>query len=571
MNHPPQPPGNAPPPRDETAKVKTKSWFQPIWFVPIAVILVVGYVVYSSVLHRGKTITITFASADGLLPGETALKHKNVQLGTVEDVKLTDDLSHVEVKLRVQRHEAAVLTDHARFWVVRPRLQGGLIAGIQASLETLTSGAYIAVDPGGPGGAAKEHFTGLEEPPGVRSDEPGKVVTLNSAHLGALGPGAPLYYREVVVGEVLKYELGEQDQPIKFRVFVRAPYDKFVSDKTRFFNVSGLAVNVGPEGLRVELQSVQALLSGGIAFDTPKGQTGTPSPDGAEFALYDSKTRADATKYSTNIACVTYIEASMSGLVEGAPVQLLGSPIGQVREIRFVNHPKHPGAWLARVSFDIQPERIPLLPGAVTMTQPMLREHPPHVILDSPSFLLSQKVLSLDFSNARTVLTAADVWQEGELLVLPGESGGLDNVSVALGHIAGKLEKIPFDDIGKNLNDTLASVSNTVGGQDMKDAIAKLSATMSDVQNLVNNANKNLGPALERIPAIADQLQQTIASANHAFGESGYGANSDFQRNVQRLMGQVAEAARGIRLLADFLDRHPESLLRGRNGSAGEK
>ena len=160
------------------------------------------------------------------------------------------------------------------------------------------------------------------------------------------------------------------------------------------------------------------------------------------------------------------------------------------------------------------------------------------------------------------------MWREGELLVLPGEGGGMDNVSVALGHIAGKLEKIPFDDIGKNLNETLASVSNTVGGQDMQNAIKKLSATMEDVRKLVANADKNLGPTLERLPQIADQLQQAIAGANTALGGgAGYGADSDFQRNIQRLMTQVSEAARSFRLLADFLDRHPEALLRGRNGA----
>lgn len=553
---------------DASARVKKKNYFQPIWLVPIVIALVVGYVIYDNVLHSGKTIMITFNSAEGLLPGETALKHKNVQLGTVEDVRLTDDLSHVEVKLRVKRHEAAILTDHARFWVVRPRLQGGLIAGVQASLETLTSGAYIAVDPGQPGGARQDRFTGLEEPPGVRSDEPGKVVVLKSEKLGALGPGAPVYYREVTVGEVLKYEVGNPGDPIKFRTFIRAPYDRLVNDKTRFWNVSGLNVGMGPEGLHVELASVQALLSGGVSFDTPKGQEGPPVADSSEFGLYDSKARADANKYAMNVPCVTYLETSINGLAEGAPVQLLGATIGQVDEIRFVNHPKKPGAWLVRVSFDIQPERIPAIPGTTPMTLQMLQQRPPHVVLDSTNILLSQKVLTLDFSDARTKLTSADVWMEGELLVLPGEGGGMDNVSVALGHIAGKLEKIPFDDIGKNLNETLASVSNTVGGQDMQNAIKKLSATMEDVRKLVANADKNLGPTLERLPQIADQLQQAIAGANTALGGgAGYGADSDFQRNIQRLMTQVSEAARSFRLLADFLDRHPEALLRGRNGA----
>ncbi len=156
--------------------------------------------------------------------------------------------------------------------------------------------------------------------------------------------------------------------------------------------------------------------------------------------------------------------------------------------------------------------------------------------------------------------------------MLEGQSGGFDNVAVALGRIAGKIEQIPFDDIGKNLDATLVSVKDTVGGQDMKNAIAELNQTMQDVHKLVKSADSGLTPALAKLPAMADQLNQAIENANHAFGNAGYGADSDFQRNASRMMRQVDDAMRSIRLLAEFLDKHPESLIRGRsNQPSGDK
>lgn len=549
------------------AAVKKYVRFSPVWLIPILVGLVVIYVGYSQIRKRGNEIAISFSSADGLVPGETPVNYKNVRLGTVEDVHLSDDLSRVEVRLRIERHAETILTDHARFWVVRPRFTGS-VTSLAAGLQTLVSGAYIAVDPGQPGGAKKTSFVGLEEPPAVRSDEAGHNYLLDADRLGSLGQGSPVYFRDAVVGEVLRYDVGNGQQPVKLRVFVRAPYDKLVTTNTHFWNVSGLAVNTGPEGLRVEMQSVQAVIAGGIAFGMPAyEQPAGQAPDQTTFKLLADEEASNSSAFTLQLPCVSYFSSSVEGLGPGAPVQMLGNTIGLVREVKLVNDPKHFGGWLARVAFDVQPERIP--PPATTITSDMLRAHPPRVFLDSVNIVTGRKVLSLDFDPSRAP-KPGDIEMEGNAVVLPGETGGLENVTTALGHVAGKLEQIPFDEIGKNLDATLKTVRDTVGGQDMQDAMKNLSATLADVRQLVKDADQGLAPALQRIPAIADQLQEAVTKANHAFGESGYGADSDFQRNVARLMTQVSEAARSVRLLADFLDRHPEALLRGRS-NASEK
>ena len=81
---------------------------------------------------------------------------------------------------------------------------------------------------------------------------------------------------------------------------------------------------------------------------------------------------------------------------------------------------------------------------------------------------------------------------------------------------------------------------------------------------LAREAKTDLGPALARLPRISEKLESAVDQAQAAFGQSGYGSDSKTQRSLERMMSQVGDAARSIRLLADYLNRHPESLVSGR-------
>jgi paraquat-inducible protein B len=227
--------------------------------------------------------------------------------------------------------------------------------------------------------------------------------------------------------------------------------------------------------------------------------------------------------------------------------------------------------FLARVAFDLQPERV-LRPGDYDkVSGPEVRALVAdglRVVLDSSSFITGQKVLSLQYvPNAKRSVVS----EEGGALVLPSQAGGLDGITTAMADIAAKLDRIPFDEIGNNLNNTLKSLNDTVGGPELKSAITSLSKTMKDVNHLVHEADTDLTPAMQHLPAIAGELQTAIERARDALGSSGYGANSDVQRNLAHMIEQVGDTARTIRLLADFLDHHPEALLRGRTAHTGER
>ncbi len=551
------------------AVARRRRRFSLVWLIPIVAGGIAVYLIFTTLTDRGPLITITFNTGTGIAAQQTEVKHKDVALGMVEDVHLATDFSHVTVHVRMNEEGARVATDHARFWVVRPRLSTGNISG----LETLLSGAYIEVDPGAPGGTQQREFVGLEDPPGVRSDEPGRTFTLKAASLGSIGAGSPIFYRDVNVGEVLGYDLGDGLGPVTINIFVRSPFDKFVHEQTHFWNTSGVSVGVGPSGIHLELQSIQALLAGGIAFETPKFAAKAPqSPSGSLFHLYTDKSEADAAGFQRQIPFVTYYTSSVSGLDRGSAVEIFGIQIGTVQDVR-LEVDTHSGAVQARVAFDVQPERASDLGGAGGQVNPRefvasLVARGMRAVLESSNFLTGQKDIALEFvPNAKP----AQLGTEGEALLMPSQSGGLDNLENSLSDIASKIDAIPFDDIGKNLNAALASVNRVVSGPDVRNALQKLSETLTDVQHLVRHADQGLTPALQRLPQISADLQQAVAKANNALGEGGYGSNSDFQRNMSRLLDQVNDAARSIRLLADFLDRHPEALIRGRTSQATER
>jgi paraquat-inducible protein B len=566
-------PGSAFPPEPvPEARIETRRGFQIVWLIPIIAALIAIFLGWRAIREQGETITITFSTAEGLTAGQTRIRHKAVDLGTVRRISLSPDMQHVIVEAAMRREADRFLTANARFWVVRPRLSAGNISG----LSTLLSGAYIEMDPGTPGGAPRASFTGLEEPPAVRSDEPGRSYVLQADRIGSLSSGSPVFYRDIVAGEVLSYEVHPaaraEDTTITIHIFVRAPYDRFVRQGTYFWNASGLNVQLGAEGVRLRLESLQALLSGGIAFDTPPPpRDGPVSPGGAVFTLYNDQSSAQAASFHNRISFLIYVRGSVRGLAVGAPVELFGIPIGSVSGIHLDLHGNGAQSRVA-IRFEVQPERI-FGPGEVPDTPPVelvrrLVAGGLRVQLRTANYLTGQLLVAMDFFPDQKPV---EVHTEEGAIVLPTLPGGLESITSNLGQILQKIAALPLDDFARRLDNTLAGVDALANGPELRGTLRTLTATLAALQELVRETNAGVGPALARLPEIAQGLQTTVDRANHllASAELGYGANSQVRRDLERLMDQFSDAARSVRLLADYLDQHPEALLRGRTGQAG--
>ncbi|MBV8400304.1 MAG: MCE family protein, partial [Acetobacteraceae bacterium] len=301
-----------------------------IWIIPLVTVLIAAWLVWDTYARRGPTITITFDGAEGLQAGQSHVKHKDLDMGQVQSIVLTKDLQHVLVTVQMNREATPLVTDRAQFWVVRPRFSGANISG----LSTLISGSYIELMPSAEGGKAERHFTGLENPPVLQSDIPGRTFLLKANRIGSVSPGSPIFYRDLSVGEVLGWDLGDMAETVTIHAFVRAPFDQYVHDDSRFWNASGVSLKLGPEGVSLQLESLQALLLGGIAFETPESARNSPaSAANQSFELYANQEAANQALFRRRVAALAYFQGSVSGLAPGSPVTFQGLRVGEVTSV----------------------------------------------------------------------------------------------------------------------------------------------------------------------------------------------------------------------------------------------
>ena len=556
------------------ARISRNRQFQIIWLIPLVAVLIAGFLGWKALHERGPMVTLSFSTADGIVAEQTKIRHKAVDLGTVDSVVLSQDRHQVFVKVRMKRDAIPYLTEKTRFWVVRPRFSLNRVSG----LDTLLSGSYIALDPGPADAAERLDFVGLEEPPAIRSDEPGRTFRLTASRIGAISTGSPLSYRDIPAGEVLGYDLGPNGDSLTVHVFVRSPYDAYVHDGTKFWNASGVTVNVGAGGVSLRLDSLQALLSGEIAFDNSEEGRGTPlAKADSTFPLFNDAASAANAGYKRRIPFLIYFTGSVRGLAVGAPVETLGLQIGTVTSIRLVFDPRLLQPPKVAVRIELQPERLlqeqdSLTDDTLTVARALVAKGL-RAQLRTANYLTGQMIVSLELTpEAAPALVTVD----DNVVVLPSLDSGFDGIIASVGHLADNLAALPLDQIAKNLNETLAGANELAHTPALRQSLQSLAATIAETQQLVRQVGTGVTPVLNRLPELARALQDTVNRTGKLVGnvDRGYGGDSNFKRDLDRLMGQIGDAARSIRLLADYLDQHPSALLRGRTGSgadSGEK
>lgn len=508
------------------AVIETRTWPSLIWLIPVVAALLGAFVAWRAISERGPAITIHFATAEGLEAGKTKIKYKDVEVGLVEEIELARDLSGVAVHARMVREFEPHLTDRTRFWVVTARVAGGQVSG----LGTLFSGAYIGVDPVSEGKASRE-FRALDEAPIVTTDDPGRYFELRSYTAGASAVGTPVFFRKIRVGEVMSSELDPSGEFVAVRIFVHAPHDARVRTETRFWNASGFDLSMTAEGVRVDTESVASILIGGIAFDTPSGAASEAAVDGAVFPLYESREASERRVYTQKATWLLHFNQSVRGLVPGSPVEFSGIRIGQVREVRLEvdddNQIRVP------VIVEVEPERIErMLPQGEERRAAMERlvEQGLRAQLKRGNLLTGQLVVALDMH--KNAPPARIVWSEPypELPTIPTP---LEEITADLAAIVQKIDSMPFEEIGTDLRDSLAAISE-----------------------LTRQINQDVVPRLNDALVSADR---TLASANAMVG-----ADSPVNEELRRALVELTETARALGLAADQFEEEPESVIWGR-------
>jgi paraquat-inducible protein B len=521
-----------------------------VWIIPILAAVVALGIAIQRIRNAGPTITIDVKVASGIEAGKTFIKYKDVTIGQVTKVELTEDYSHVLVTAQIAKHAAGLIVEDAKFWIVAPTVSLSGVSG----LNTLLSGQYIGFQ-AGTSKIAGHHFTAIDVAP-VITDQPGLRLKLTAKSLGSIGNGAPIYYRSLSVGEVEAYTLAADGKSIEATVFINAPYDKFVTSQTRFWNASGIDVSLGANGVEVHTESIISVLVGGLAFDVPDFQPlGEPVAAGTQFALYANRLSAMTQPDAVERHIVLYFNESLRGLSVGAPVTLFGLTVGRVAEVGLSYEPKTL-TLRPRVSVTFYPERLnarlsahdravvgsdPVAMSAEARTRVLrhlVEDQGLRAQLETGSLLTGELYVAFEYlPNAPKPKID---WNQ-DPLELPVASGGLASIEAKLNSILAKVDAMPLGAIGSNVNNVLAT----------------LNQTLKQADTLISRVDTQLLP--EGTKTI-EALHRAIADADRSFVDKDARTSQDLHDMLQEL----TDTARAVRVFVQYLQQHPSALIRGK-------
>ncbi|VVN40563.1 PqiB family protein [Pseudomonas fluorescens] len=532
----PQVPGQAP--------IKTRRFsVSLVWIVPIIAVLVGISLVVHSILQEGPTITVTFKTGSGLTANKTEVKYRNVVIGQVSGVELSNDQKSVNATIKLAKQAESFTREDSQFWVVRPRIGAGGVSGI----DTLLSGDYIGADIGQANARAK-NFKGLENPPPITYGEPGKRFMLHTPDLGSLDIGSPVYYRKIPVGQVVAYALDADGKGVNIEVFIHSPNDAYVTENTRFWNASGIDVNVGANGFAVKTESLSSILVGGIAFRAPEYSPNDKSAtEEKAFELFEDQQTALAPPNGKAQYLSLRFDQALRGLKVGAPVEFLGIEFGRVVSVN--------------LDFDAKKRSFPVNVGIVIYPQRLGQAHAKmlEALKHDPndeaagvrlmgSFIENGLRAQARSGNLLTgqLYVALDFYPKAEKVVfdptarpvsIPTIPGSLEQLQEKLESMVNKINDLPIGRIAGNLDSNLV---------ELRKGLAQFNAkTLPGVQTTLADVSK------------------TLQSASSTLAE-----DSPQREQLTQTLDELGRMSRSLRELSDYLGRHPESLIRGRPNNA---
>ncbi|MDD2501428.1 MAG: MlaD family protein [Geobacter sp.] len=527
---------------------RRRSSAQLIWLIPVVALIVGLSLAVKAYIEKGPVITIRFKSGEGIEAGKTKIKYKDVQIGLVRSITIAKDRSSVLVTADLAKEAADFLKADTRFWVVRPRITGSSISG----LGTLTAGSYIGMDVG-KSKEDKTDFAGLETPPVVTMDMPGRQFVLHAADVGSLSVGSPLFYRHLQVGEVVSSDLDKDGETVMLRVFIRSPYDTFVRNSTLFWHASGIDFKLDANGMTVNTESLLSIVMGGIAFQTPDDFDEAPQAEqGRSFTLFSNKDEALKRPDSIVENYLLVFKESVRGLSVGAPVDLRGITVGEVTKIKAELDPASKNVTMV-VQIRFYPERLKPRSQASSEQKSIADSHKLldamvkkgfRAQLKSGSLLTGQLYVALDFFPEAA--PARINWSRNPAL-LPTIGGNMAQFQTSLMKIVQKLEKMPLEELTSDARKTVQS----------------LDATLKSADKLLKNIDTTVVPETR---LMMEDVRKTLDGANKALAEvkQTMATDAPLQVDLRDTLRELGKAAQSLRVLGDYLERNPEALLRGK-------
>jgi paraquat-inducible protein B len=563
---------HAKPPADDTADllVEKSGGLSLVWLIPVVALLIGAWLAYKTFSEKGPEVTIVFKEASGLEAGKTKVKYKDVEVGLVDTVQLSEDLSHVIVTAKMEKTVEAHLQEDTKFWVVEPQLGLGGVSG----LDTLIAGHYIGVEFGAGEGKHARKFAGLEHAPKVSADTPGRHFMLLADNAGSMSEGTPIYFRDIKVGRVVEVHLAKDSGSVLVDVFVNAPFDHLIHDKTHFWQTSAIDLSMSAEGVKLKVGSLLSLLGGGITFDTPSlnDPNSKPSEAGREFHLFKDFASIAEGLHANKQFFVMYFDDSVRGLNVGAPVEIRGIRIGTVTDVWFGLDPVTNKISIP-VYIEIDPDRI-LPPEQIARLletrkaeaaegragrRPVfekLVEKGLRARLKSGSLVTGQLYVDLDFYPDEPPQTLS--YQDKNFPRIPTLPSVVEELQKDLKEIIAKLKKLPLDKIGEEILGTTQGANRLVNSPDLKETLHSMNVALKDVHQLSQTTDREL-------VKITSGLEKSLAAATKTLEQLEPGA--PIVVDINHTLEELAASARSIRTLTDYLERHPEALLSGKGGA----
>lgn len=485
---------------ENVATVRSKRRISKIWTIPLVSLVLGLWMLSYSFTHQGPDFEIHFNNADDLVAGKTKIKLLSVDIGVVDSISLSDDVSGVVVNARLDKQYAELLKADTQFWVERARVGTSGVTG----LSTLLSGAYIKVLPGN-STEEQDVFIGLETPPLTDVNTPGVRLLLESKYASSISTGDPVLFNGYPVGGVESMTLDEVSQTLKYDVFIKAPFHNLVTENVRFWDISGIAMKASPRGFEVTVGALDTVLAGGLSFSLPPQlPPGEKASNGAQFELYSSLEKTLEKNYRHRLYYVVSFTQPVGGLTEGAPVIYRGINVGQVEKIllkELIEQDQTGTGAPIPVLIYLEPARFELgdreasLAQLETLIQSSVR-HGLRASLTTGNLITGSQLIALDFYPDQE---PADLSRFNDYAQIPSISGGFEQIQQSLIQLLDKLNKLPLDQTVANanttieqLNTSLQSLDTLLQSDDIQGVPAQLNHSLEELDATLNSFDTTL-------------------------------------------------------------------------------
>jgi paraquat-inducible protein B len=545
---------------------KTSRWPGWIWSIPLAAMAIVAYLGFQQFAQSGPTVHVTFPVVGGLQAENTKVEYQGMEVGKVAEVRLRKDLAHVDVTLDMNPDMAGHLGKGTRFWIAgQPSITD------LASIRSVITGPHIGVEPHP--GDTQDHYDGLAKKPVNAYARQGTHYVLVADKLGSVTHGSTVTWHDMQVGEVEDTKLTQDRSHFTVDIFVSAPYDAMIHSGTRFWDAGAVQLATGNGGPKLEFQSLPALFQGAVALETPPEPAAGPRAKAdTQFTLYRSKSRAEHAPDDTSVQYRVVFHASdAGGLDAGSPVMLMDKQIGTVTDSHLQYQPDS-GTLDEIVTLGVEPWRIRLAGNKkwgddrrAQMDEFMrkLIAQGMRARIGSTIPLVGGKTVELAFVSGPDPASLGG----GDPPELPtGPESGIDGVLAAVNGVAAKINAIPLDQIAQNIHAVTQRLAALSESPQLQQSLENVEQAIDNVKQVTADAKGEVKPILDAVHRAAREAQSAVESARGLLTSNQFARNTPGQGNIGETLYEVSKAARSLRELADYLDRNPSALLKGRGG-----